>query len=136
MEFLRGYLEIESIRFQDRLQVTLDIEPETLNAHVPNLILQPIVENSIKYAIVMRAAAGHIQIRAQCRNGTLRLQVQDDGPGLHLPPRGNIASRGVGLTNTEARLKQLYGNAHKFELLNVPEGGLLVTLELPLKHEH
>ena len=136
LEFLRGYLEIESIRFQDRLQVTLEIEPETLDARVPNLILQPIVENSIKFAVVLRAAAGHIQIRAQRNNGHLRLQVQDDGPGLSLPRTGNIASRGVGLTNTEARLKQLYGNAQRFELANVPAGGLLVTLELPIKHEH
>ena len=136
MEFLRGYLEIESIRFQDRLQVTLEIEPAALDARVPNLILQPIVENSIKYAVVMRAAAGHIQIRAACLEGRLRLQVQDDGPGLQLPRLGNIAGRGVGLTNTERRLQQLYGNAHRFELANVPAGGLLVTLELPLNHDH
>ena len=131
MEFLRGYLEIESIRFQDRLQVTLDLDPETLDTHVPNLILQPIVENAIKYAVVKRAAAGHIQIRAHRYNGALRLQVQDDGPGLQLPALGNIATRGVGLDNTRRRLQQLYGNAQKFELANVPEGGLLVTLEIP-----
>lgn len=132
MEFLRGYLEIESIRFQERLQVTLDIEPEALDVQVPNLILQPIVENAIKYAVVLRAAAGHIQIRAQRQNGVLRLQVQDDGPGLQLPRNSNKATRGgVGLTNTQARLQQLYGNAHRFELSNAPAGGLLVSLEIP-----
>jgi two-component system, LytTR family, sensor kinase len=136
MEFLRGYLEIEHMRFQDRLQVTLDIAPEALDARVPNLILQPIVENSIKYAVVQRAAAGHIQIRAARTNGALRLQVQDDGPGLHLPPRGsNIATRGVGLNNTRQRLQQLYGKAHRFELSNVPAGGLLVSLEIPCHDE-
>lgn len=132
MEFLRGYLEIEQLRFQDRLQVKLDLAPEALDARVPNLILQPIVENSIKYAVVQRAAAGHIQIRAALRDGRLRMQVQDDGPGLQLPARGNIATRGVGLTNTRERLQQLYGKAQRFELANVPEGGLLVTMELPL----
>jgi two-component system LytT family sensor kinase len=135
MDFLRTYLEIESIRFQDRLQVTLEIEPDALAARVPNLILQPLVENSIKYAVVRRAAAGHIQIRATCQNGRLRMQVQDDGPGLQLPALGNIATRGVGLTNTRRRLQQLYGKAHRFELANVPAGGLLVTMELPLKDE-
>jgi sensor histidine kinase YesM len=59
------------------------------------------------------------------------MQVQDDGPGLQLPPRGNIATRGVGLSNTRERLQQLYGKAQRFELTNVPEGGLLVTMELP-----
>ena len=132
MEFLRSYLEIERIRFQDRLKVTMEVEPEALDAQVPNLILQPIVENAIKYAVMLRAATGHIQIRAQRANGSLRIEVQDDGPGLHLPRNSNRATRGgVGLTNTEARLQQLYGGAHRFELQNAREGGLVVTLEIP-----
>jgi len=133
MEFLRCYLEIERVRFQDRMKVTVDVDPEALDARVPNLILQPIVENAIKFAVIMRTAAGHIQIRARRVNGFLRVQVEDDGPGLQLPRNSNRATRGgVGLTNTEARLRQLYGSAHRFELGNAPDGGLLVTMEIPI----
>lgn len=134
IEFLRCYLEIERIRFQDRLQVTMEIDPAAMDAPVPNLILQPIVENAIKYAVVLRSRAGHIQIRAQRAGERLRLQVEDDGVGLQLPREGNRATRGgVGLTNTQARLGQLYGGAHRFEMANAPSGGLLVTLEIPFR---
>jgi signal transduction histidine kinase len=136
MEFLRCYLEIERIRFQDRMRVTMEIESEALDARVPNLILQPIVENAIKYAVLLQSGSGHIQIRARRVNGSLRMQVEDDGVGLQLPRDGNRATRGgVGLTNTEARLKQLYGGEHRFELANAPSGGLLVTIEIPVKDE-
>lgn len=132
MEFLRTYLEIERIRFQDRMKVTMDIDPEALDIKVPNLILQPIVENAIKYSVMLQSAAGHIQIRAQRINGFLRIQIEDDGVGLQMPRSGNRATRGgVGLSNTEARLKQLYGGNHRFELANASERGLVVTLEIP-----
>lgn len=132
MEFLRGYLEIERIRFQDRMQVTMEIDSESLDVRVPNLILQPIIENAIKFAVMLRTARGHIQISARRINGFLRVQVQDDGPGLHLPRNSNKATRGgIGLTNTQARLQQLYGSRHRFELQDAPGGGLLVTLEIP-----
>jgi len=134
MEFLRCYLEIERIRFQDRMQVTMEIEAEALDVRVPNLILQPIVENAIKYAVLLQSGSGHIQVRAARVNGCLRMQVEDDGVGLQLPREGNRATRGgVGLTNTQARLKQLYGGDHRFELANAPGGGLLVTLEIPVQ---
>ncbi|HWQ33413.1 MAG TPA: histidine kinase [Blastocatellia bacterium] len=135
MEFLRCYLEIERVRFQDRMQVTIEVEPETLDVQVPNLILQPIVENSIRYAVMLRAAAGHIQIRAQRINGFVRIEVQDDGPGLQMPRNSNRVTRGgIGLTNTQARLRELYGSAHRFELTDAPDGGLVVTLEIPAHH--
>jgi signal transduction histidine kinase len=134
MEFLRCYLEIERVRFQDRMQVTMEVDPESLDVQVPNLILQPIVENSIKYAVLMRAASGHIQIRARRVNGFVRIEVQDDGPGLQMPRNSNRVTRGgVGLANTEARLQQLYGSAHRFALADAPAGGLLVTLEIPAR---
>jgi sensor histidine kinase YesM len=136
MEFLRCYLEIERVRFQDRLQVTMEIDPESLDLLAPNLILQPIVENSIRHAVILRAAAGHIQIRAQRVNGLLRVQVEDDGPGLQLPRDSDRAARGgIGLANTQARLVQLYGGEHRFELGHAPGGGLLVTLEIPARHD-
>jgi two-component system, LytTR family, sensor kinase len=133
MEFLRCYLEIEHIRFHDRMNVTMEIEPEALDVRVPNLILQPIVENAIKYSVLLQAASGHIQIRAHRINGFLRMQVEDDGIGLQLPRNSNKATRGgVGIANTQARLKQLYGSNHRFELANASRSGLVVTLEIPV----
>jgi hypothetical protein len=126
LDFLRGYLEIEQTRFQDRLTVSVDVPPAALDAQVPNLILQPLVENAIRHGINIRPDAGIVQIRATVENEILRIQVSDDGPGLD-----HTFKKGIGLTNTEARLKQLYGSAHKFELTNQPAGGLLVTIEIP-----
>lgn len=126
LDFLRGYLEIEQTRFQDRLTVTIDVPPATLDARVPNLILQPLVENAIRHGIATRPGAGVIQIRAAVENEHLQMRVSDDGPGID-----RTFKKGIGLANTEARLKQLYGAAHKFELTNVPSGGLLVTITIP-----
>ncbi len=132
LEFLRCYLEIEHVRFHDRLTVNMHIEPETLEARVPNLILQPIVENAVRHGIVSRIAPGEIEIRASRTGDILRLQVKDNGPGLHggEATSGRI-KEGLGLTNTRARLQQMYGTAHRFDMADVPEGGLQVTLEMP-----
>jgi two-component system, LytTR family, sensor kinase len=112
--------------------VTMEIEPEALDVRVPNLILQPLVENAIKYTVLLQVSSGHIQIRAQRINGFLRMQVEDDGIGLQLPPDGNRPTRGgVGIANTQARLKQLYGKNHRFELGDAPVSGVIVTLEIP-----
>ncbi|MFP5261725.1 MAG: sensor histidine kinase [Blastocatellia bacterium] len=136
LEFLKCYLEIERIRFQDRLSVNMEVEPQTLDARVPNLILQPIVENAIKHGISPRAAPGRIDIRVRRENGLLRLQVEDNGRGIGGNGRGaNIIKEGVGLSNTRARLEQLYGAGYRFDLQNVSEGGLRVTLDIPLKPE-
>ena len=132
LDFLRCYLEIEQIRFQDRLTVNLDIEALALSASLPNLILQPIVENAIRHGIAPRSAPGHIDIQARRMNGTLQLQVIDDGPGI-VKKNGSLFKEGLGLANTEARLQQLYGAEHKLDLENVPEGGLVVTIEIPYK---
>ena len=132
LEFLRCYLEIEHIRFQDRLTTHMDIAPQALVTHVPNLILQPIVENAIRHGIAPRSTPGRIEIRAERNNGTLRIQVRDNGPGLPGNPNAdNLYKEGLGLANTRARLEQLYGAAHRFDLANDPDGGLVVTLEIP-----
>jgi sensor histidine kinase YesM len=134
LEFLERYLEIEQTRFRDRLQVRMEIEPDTLDARVPNLILQPLVENAIRHGIAPRSAPGWIEIRAARDGETLQLQVRDNGPGL--PPIGQpTLKEGVGLANTRARLEQLYGAAQNFELSNREEGGLLVSLTLPFRAE-
>jgi signal transduction histidine kinase len=134
LEFVELYLEIEQARFGPRLEVHIDAEPETMDACVPNLILQPLVENAIRHGISPRAGAGHIEIRAQRFNGSLQVQVLDDGPGLR-PDQLESSREGVGLSNTRERLKQLYGDAHQFTLANRDEGGVVVTLRVPFREE-
>lgn len=128
LEILQGYLRIQQIRFQDRLTVEWSIDPDTLHLKVPNLILQPLVENSIRHAIAPRAERGKIEVEAAQRDGMLLLHVRDDGPGL---PQATGYEPGIGLANTRERLQVLYGSAHRFEMRNI-EGGLQVTLGIPL----
>lgn len=132
MEFLSCYLEIERIRFQNRLVTRIDLGERTLDARVPNLILQPIVENAIRHGIAPRSSPGLIEIAAKQLGGRLRIQVRDNGPGLpeHRTSQ-NQFKKGLGLANTETRLKRLYGADHLFDLSNDPAGGLIVTLEVP-----
>lgn len=134
LEFLNAYLEIEKTRFGDRLTVEMKVDPETLDARVPALILQPLVENAIRHGIGPRVEPGRIELRAEHRNGRLCLQVSDNGAGL--PAGGGDGLReGVGLSNTRARLAQLYGDDHRFELENGKgrEKGLRVTIEIPYR---
>jgi two-component system LytT family sensor kinase len=129
LDFLNYYLQIEQIRFQDRLAVNMKIDPGTLDARVPNLIMQPIVENAIRHGVATRAAQGRIEIHAKRSNGLIVLQVKDNGPGLE---KGNNEIReGVGLSNTRLRLQQIYGDTYRFDLTNAPEGGVIATVELP-----
>lgn len=133
LEFIELYLEIEQARLGPRLVVRLDADPETMDAYVPNLILQPLVENAIRHGIAPRPETGHIEIRARRDNGTLQVQVLDDGPGLK--EEGPRKREGVGLANTRARLAQLYGDRHRFTAANRPEGGFAATMQVPF-HEH
>lgn len=128
IDFLERYLDIERLRFADRLQVQMQVAPETLEARVPNLILQPLVENAIRHGIAPRAVAGLIEIRAERENGKLRLQVKDNGAGISTE---KFNHHGVGLSNTRARLERLYGANQTFAFHNAPAGGAVVTLELP-----
>ena len=133
LEFLQSYLEIEQIRFGNRLTVKLDIAPDTLEAQVPNLILQPLVENAIRHGIEPHARPGRIELRAHRQAGELALDVCDNGAGL---PNQGPGREGVGLSNTRARLQELYGKAHRFELGSAPGGGLLVQLVIPFRLEN
>ena len=129
LEFLEMYLEIQKTRFQDRLRVAFDVPPELATARVPNLILQPIVENAIKHGVSAQPGAGSVEISARRRNGMLVLTVRDDGPGLMESPR--TGGSGLGLANTRERLRQLYGDHHRLDLENARSGGVEVTLGLP-----
>lgn len=137
IEFLRCYLEIERIRFQDRLTTHVFVDPDALDARVPNLILQPIVENAIRHGIAPRSTPGEIEIRAKQEAGFLRIRIRDNGPGLPMNRTvDSLFKKGLGLMNTQARLDRLYGADHRFKIANDPSGGLAVTLEIPSLREN
>ena len=129
LDFLQKYLEIEQIRFQDRLAVKFDIDPETLDTDVPRLILQPLVENAIKHGIGPRAGQGLVQISAQKRANGTWIEVRDNGVGLSKNARARFTS-GVGLSNTRARLECLYGGQHRLDFAE-GDGGLSVQMLIP-----
>jgi signal transduction histidine kinase len=134
VDFLKKYLEIEQTRFGDRLLVNIDVDPEVLDAPVPNLILQPLVENSLRHGIGPRIGVGKVDVTASHADGFLTLAVRDNGVGLS-PDKLNAFHSGVGLSNTRSRLENLYGDRHRFEFQTPQGGGLLVTIVIPMGHE-
>ena len=130
LEVLRHYLDIQLIRFEDRLTVDMDIEPAALHALVPNLLLQPLVENAIRHGIAPRAAPGRVLVRAHRGNGILRLVVSDDGVGHR---GGGPVTEGTGLGNTRARLQHLYGPRHRYSAGPGERGGFVVEVEVPYR---
>jgi two-component system LytT family sensor kinase len=133
-EFLRCYLDIEQVRFGDRLTVAFELEPQTLSAQVPHLILQPVVENAIQHAIAPRAAQGHINIEAKRLNSLLRVAISDSGPGIGANAN-SLGKKCVGLRNVRNRLQQIYGSDFHLELMNASHGGLTVVIEIPFQRE-
>ena len=132
LKFLESYLEIEQTRFHDRLTVRMEIDPAARVARVPNLILQPLVENAIRHGVAPRARKGVVEVRAARTNGVVQLTVADDGPGLG-SARPEDLMKGIGLSNTRSRLRQLYGAEHSFELREREGGGLEVSIEIPFR---
>ena len=130
LDFLEKYLEIERTRFGERLTVDMQIEPETLDVCVPNLVLQPLVENAIRHGIAPRLGGGRLQIVARQTGTRLWLMVRDNGAGLS---KANLDAfnQGVGLSNTRLRLEHLYPGNHRFEFHEPSDGGLAVTIEIP-----
>ena len=126
--FLERYLEIERIRFRNRLEVVIEVGDDALDAQVPSLILQPIVENAVRHGIEPQSRTGRVELRAGREAGDLVLTVSDNGSGI---PPGGPGREGIGLANTRARLAELYGAAQHFELVNRPEGGLCVRIVIP-----
>lgn len=133
LDFLGRYVGIQKTRFGDRLDVDLDIDPDSLDAQVPMLILQPLVENSIRHGIEPRAGNGHVAVRISDRGDRLLLEVRDDGAGL--PPQWTPTDEGTGLGNVRARLAQLYPGDHRFEVGPAPEGGVLIQIDIPRRVE-
>jgi two-component system, LytTR family, sensor kinase len=134
LEFVTGYLEIEKIRFGERLNVVLDIAPETLDAQVPSLLLQPLVENAIRHGISKLSSGGNVWITASQQGRVLCLQVKDNGPGL--VETADVPSRtGLGLRTTRERLQTLYGSEQSFEIHGAPSSGVEVHVRIPFRIE-
>jgi len=127
---LEGYLEIQRVRFEDRLDVSIEVEPRCRSALVPWLVLQPLVENAVRYAVEPRARGGRVMVRARRVDDRLQLSVEDDGPGLSTDAFLGDGD-GVGLANTRARLASLYGERQELRLEIPPDGGARVVIELP-----
>jgi LytS/YehU family sensor histidine kinase len=137
VEFLEAYLDIQRTRFQDRLRVDVAVGPGTAGARVPNLVLQPLVENAIRHGAASLGGLGRISVKSERRGGRLRMEVHDNGPGPHPDARPGARS-GVGMPNTRARLQQMYGEDGRLELTHCPVGGTVAAVEIPfsLAPEH
>jgi sensor histidine kinase YesM len=144
VETLQLYLDIERMRFEERLRTTFDIDPATQTALLPSLLLQPLVENAIKYAVSQQEAGAEITVSSQLVGPMLRITVSDTGPGLQSPTTdnrlsgmtydgGEPVSTGVGLANIRDRLSQAYGEQHRFETVEPLEGGFAVVIEIPVE---
>lgn len=130
VETLKLYLEIEKMRFEDRLRPHFKLDPDTINARLPSLLLQPLIENAIKYAVTPAENGADIWISAQREGQAVRIEVADSGPG-RTPIPGEAPSTGVGLANIQDRLAQAYGAAHGFSTRSNEHGGFSVILEIP-----
>ena len=135
LHYLKLYLSIEQVRFADRLRVEISADAAVQDAAVPQFALQPIVENAIRHGIGASGSAGKVAISARRVGDTLEIRVEDDGPGLARESDSTLKSdsneKGIGLTNTRARLEQLYGSAARLTLQNAEGGGAAVTVILP-----
>lgn len=140
VETLKLYLDIERMRFEERLRTVFKIEPAAAKASIPSLLLQPLVENAIKYAVSPQEEGARISLTAQAIGSRLRVIVADTGPGLQAQAAQRVSdsllgtkaiSTGVGLANIRDRLAQAYGEDHRFQIDNPPEGGFTVTIEIP-----
>ena len=131
LDFLGRSLEIEQVRFSDRLLVHIDLASDTLDALVPNMVLQPLVENALRHGIGRKAQGGRLEIRSWLEGDDCMLSVQDSGPGF--PRDAGHLVEGIGLTNTRSRLEHLHPGKHELRLDGAPGGGALVTLRIPFR---
>jgi signal transduction histidine kinase len=131
LDFVNCYLEIEKIRFEERLQIVFDIAPETVGAQVPLLLLQPLVDNAVKHGISRLPDGGEIHISAFTQNGNLQLEVRDNGPGFLSSENGRGVGRGLKLTRE--RLETLYGQNQSVELSTPPAGGVAISVSIPFR---
>lgn len=133
MDFVRRYLEVERIRFGEKLLLQIQVDPLALGAAVPNLVLQPLVENAIKHGISRRTAPGRLRIEARRRADWIEVEIENDGVTAAAAAGDVRVSTGIGLSNTRARLEKIYGPDYRFEMEPRPDGGMHVRLDLPCK---
>ncbi len=131
LEFLNCYLEIEKQRFAERMDIIFDIAPETLDASVPHLLLQPIVDNAVKHGISKLPTGGQIKITANVQDGDLQFEIRDNGPGIG--KSGSFRANGLGLRVTRERLESLYGQDQSLELLSSPAAGTITRIRIPFR---
>jgi LytS/YehU family sensor histidine kinase len=131
LDFVEKYLEIEQARFGDRLQVRFDTPPGTLDAAVPNLLLQPLVENAVRHGIGPKVGGGRVEVVARRDGDMLKLVVRDTGYGVPAEKLTALNTGGVGLSNTRSRLETLYPGRHRFEFQSSAAGGLEVSVVIP-----
>ncbi len=131
VDTLKLYLEIEKMRFEERLRVRFDVDPRVSEARLPSLLLQPIIENAIKYAVTPSEEGADIVLTAHLVGQIVRITVSDSGGGLNPDMSVTTVSTGVGLANIRDRLRQAYGDRHRFETRSAPGGGFTVTIEIP-----
>lgn len=130
IETLKLYLEIEKMRFEERLRISFDVDPRAAQSGIPSLLLQPIIENAIKYAVTPSETGADIRVSAHLVGQNVRIIVSDSGSGLN-PVETTTTSTGVGMANIRDRLAQAYGDQQRFETQQSPDGGFIVTIELP-----
>ena len=135
VETLKLYLEIEKMRFEDRLRPCFEVDPSVAMARLPSLLLQPLVENAIKYAVTPKEEGADILIEARLAGGRVQITVSDTGPGLNEGQARPTCSTGVGLANIRDRLAQAYGADHRFDIQASREGGFGVMIEIPFQTE-
>ena len=135
MDTLKLYLEIEKMRFESRLRTAFDIDPRVEKARLPSLLLQPLVENAIKYAVTPQEDGADIAVVARLAGERVQIGVSDTGPGLHDGKTAPSLSTGVGLANIRDRLSQSYGADLRFDTRTIPGGGFGVEIEIPFQLE-
>jgi two-component sensor histidine kinase len=136
LQALQLYLDIEKVRFEDRLSLKVDIEDAAREALIPSLLLQPLVENAIKYGIARAEGGGHLKISARVFASDLLMEVSDDGPGCELVNNDIPDAKGVGLRNTRERLATLYGSEHSIKLSETEPHGLTICIRIPFTPKH
>jgi two-component sensor histidine kinase len=130
---LKLYLDIEKVRFEERLRLEVDVDDEAAEALIPSLLLQPLVENAIKYGIARSEQGGRLKVAAKVFAGDLLIELSDDGPGVELVDGRIPDANGVGLRNTQERLVELYGNSHSFRLSQTDPHGLTINIRIPFE---